>query len=326
MHKRILCLTLVLGCIALGCAETPAAKPNASEAVGKPATQKPSSDAPTQTQHIDAKRAMQYVREIVAFGRRAPGSPGMAKQQAYLRAKLKGDNLEEDSFKKKTPVGEFQFTNFIAKFPGTTNDVIVIASHYDTPYALKNFVGANDGGSSMALLLELANQFRGKKRAGPAIWLVWLDGEESVFEKWSDPDSLYGSRHLAEKWKQDGTAKRVKAFILTDMIGDADLNIDHDANSTRWLSELVYQAATNLSKKSYFYARDTAIDDDHIAFLKAGMPAVDIIDLDYGYNNVYHHSPEDTIDKLSVNSMQIAGDVVLETVRLLGSGAHQTQQ
>jgi Zn-dependent M28 family amino/carboxypeptidase len=107
------------------------------------------------------------------------------------------------------------------------------------------------------------------------------------------------------------------------MIGDADLNIDHDANSTKWLGDLVYQAATNLSKKSYFYGRDTAIDDDHMPFLKVGVPAVDIIDLDYGYNNVYHHSPEDTIDKLSANSIQVVGDVVLETVRLLSNGAHQ---
>jgi glutaminyl-peptide cyclotransferase len=319
-------VSALLVLVTAGCAETPAAKTSVAGDAMPVVEQKAAGSDTSAPQHIDAKRAMQYVHEIVAFGRRAPGSPGMAKQQAYLRAKLKGDQLEEDSFKTKTPVGEFQFTNFIAKYPGSTDDVIVIASHYDTPYALKNFVGANDGGSSMALLLELANQYRGKKRTGPAIWLVWLDGEESVFEKWSDPDSLYGSRHLAEKWKQDGTAKRIKAFLLTDMIGDADLNIDHDANSTKWLSELVYQAATNLSKKAYFYGRDTAIDDDHIAFLKVGIPAVDIIDLDYGYNNVYHHSPEDTIDKLSVNSMQVVGDVVLETVRLLSSGAHQTQQ
>jgi glutaminyl-peptide cyclotransferase len=323
MHKTITCAMFLLGSLITGCAETPAAKSSEPASAAQAAAKPTDNNAPVRLQHIDSKRAIQYVGEIIAFGRRAPGSPGMAKQQAYLRAKLKGDNLEEDSFKVKTPVGEFQFTNFIAKFPGSTNEVIVIASHYDTPYALKNFVGANDGGSSSALLLELANQFRGKKRTGPAIWLVWLDGEESVFEKWSDPDSLYGSRQLAEKWKQDGTAKKVKAFILTDMIGDADLNIDHDANSTKWLGDLVYQAATNLSKKSYFYARDTAIDDDHIPFLKAGVPAVDIIDLDYGYNNVYHHSPEDTVDKLSANSIQVVGDVVLETVRLLSNGAHQ---
>jgi glutaminyl-peptide cyclotransferase len=326
MRKAQVLFTGVLTLATVGCgasSSTPSAQSQPAESAAATTSTTATAPADSTHEHIDSKRAMQYVKEMVAMGRRAPGSPGMAKQQAYLRAKLKGDTLEEDTFKVKTPVGELQFTSFIAKYPGSTDDAIVIASHYDTPYALKNFVGANDGGSSAALLLELANQFRGKKRTGPAIWLVWLDGEESVFEKWSDPDSLYGSRHLAEKWKQDGTAKRVKAFILTDMIGDADLNIDHDANSTKWLGDLVYQAATNLSKKSYFYKRDTGIEDDHIPFVKAGIPSVDVIDLDYGYNNVYHHSPEDTIDKLSANSIQVVGDVVLETVRLLSNGAHQ---
>jgi Zn-dependent M28 family amino/carboxypeptidase len=268
---------------------------------------------------VNSTRAMQYAREIVAFGRRAPGSPGQLKQQAYLRAKLKQDNLEEDTFKAKTPVGEFELTNFIAKFPGTTNDVIVISSHYDTNYPLKNYVGANDGASSTALLLELANQFRGHKRTGPAVWLVWFDGEEA-FKEWTDEDSIYGSRHLAAKWQQDGTIKRIKAFILADMIGDADLNIEHDGNSTPWLNDLVYKAATNLSKKSYFFKRDLAVGDDHTPFAKAGVPVVDLIDFDYGYNNVYWHTSQDTLDKISPKSLQIVGDVILETVRLLNSG------
>ena len=265
---------------------------------------------------VNSHRAMQYVKEIVAFGRRAPGSPGMAKQQAYLRAKLKADGFEEDRFKAKTPAGEFEMTNLIAKFPGSTDGIIVIGSHYDTNYPLKDYVGANDGGSSTALLLEIANQLRGHKRAGPAVWLVFFDGEEA-FQKWSDTDSLYGSRHLVAKWQQDGTTKKIKAFLLLDMIGDADLNIDHDANSTKWLGDLVYQAAGNLSRKSYFYGRDISVEDDHLPFLHAGVPSVDIIDINYGYDNVYHHTPQDTIDKLSPKSLQIVGDVVLETIRLL---------
>src|SRR5438270_10175681 len=171
----------------LGCAAAPSPK----AAVPEVAAQKhkePTADAPGQLQHVDSKRAMQYVRDQVAFGSRAPGSPGMAKDQAYLRAKLKNDNLEEDTFKANTPKGEFQFTNFIAKYPGTTDDVIVICGHYDTLYGRPDFVGANDGGSSAALLLELADQFRGRKRSGPAVWLVWFDGEEA-FDKWTDTDS-----------------------------------------------------------------------------------------------------------------------------------------
>ncbi len=263
---------------------------------------------------------MQYLRAIVAFGRRAPGTPGMKKQQAYLRAKLQHDNLTEDVFTAQTPVGAVEMRNLIAKFPGTTNQpndqIIVIASHYDTNYPLKNYVGANDGASSTALLLEIANQLRSAKRTGPAVWLVWFDGEEA-FVNWTGTDNTYGSRHLATKWQQDGTAKRIKAFLLLDMIGDRDLSIDKDLNSTPWLSDLLMKAADNLSHRSYFYNRETLIEDDHIPFQKIGVPIVDIIDLDYGYNNVFHHTPEDTLDKVSPKSLQIVGDVTLEAVRLL---------
>jgi glutaminyl-peptide cyclotransferase len=268
--------------------------------------------------HVDGSRAMQYVQEIVAMGRRAPGSAGQKRQQAYLRAKLKNDHLEEDVFTASTPAGKFEFRNLVAKFPGTSDGIIVIASHYDTIYALKNYVGANDGASSTALLLEIANQLRGIKRTGPAVWLVWFDGEEALKE-WSDTDSIYGSRHLAAKWKQDGTAKRIKAFILADMIGDADLNIDRDTNSTLWLSDMVLKAATTLGHQSYFYQRSLGVGDDHTPFAEIGVPVVDLIDFNYGYNNVFWHTPQDTVDKLSAHSLQIVGDVILETARLLKS-------
>lgn len=280
------------------------------------AQQKPSGSKPSPSARVDAARALQYVRDLVAFGRRASGSDGMKRQQAYIRQKLKGDQLEEDNFTATTPAGKFDFKNLIVKFPGTTNEIIVLASHYDTNYPLKKYVGANDGASSSALLLELANQLRGKKN-GPSVWLVWFDGEEA-FKEWSDSDSLYGSRHLADKWKADGTTKRIKAFLLLDMIGDKDLNIDWDENSTASLRKVVLRAATNLALQSYFFERRTAIEDDHLPFAKAGVPVVDIIDLNYGYDNVFHHTPEDTVDKLSVRSLQIVGDVVLETLRLLG--------
>ncbi|HME33456.1 MAG TPA: M28 family peptidase, partial [Terriglobales bacterium] len=140
---------------------------------------------------------------------------------------------------------------------------------------------------------------------------------EEAFVKWTDTDSLYGTKQLAQKWQQDGTAKKIKAFILVDMIGDADLDIQKETNSTPWLSDLVYQAATNLGYQSHFYEYSAAIQDDHLPFLKIGVPAVDIIDLDYGYNNVYHHTVQDTVDKLSPQSLAITGDVVLETIRLL---------
>jgi len=208
--------------------------------------------------------------------------------------------------------------NIIAKYPGTKDGIIVIAGHYDTNYPLRDtaYIGANDGGSSTAILLELANHLRGKTRDGYSVCLVFTDGEEAMKE-WSATDSLYGTRHLAERWQKDGTAKKVKAFLLADMIGDADLNIDRDQNSTPWLEDLIYQAATRLGYQSHFYDRTTAIEDDHLPFVKLGIPSADLIDLEYGYGNVFHHTPQDTIDKLSPKSMQIVGDVILQTVWFL---------
>ncbi len=267
---------------------------------------------------FNATRAMQYVREVVKIGSRPPGSEGHKKLETYLRAHLRGDIVEEDSFAAPTPVGTFQIRNFIAKYPGSRPGVIVIASHYDTNYPLKNYVGANDGGSSTGLLLELANQLRGRKLEGYSVWLVWLDGEEA-FKEWSSTDSLYGSRHLVEKWKTEGTLKSIKYFLLADMIGDADLNIDRDDYSDPQLEQTVYRAAEKLGFQSHFFHRTIAIEDDHIPFARAGIKVADLIDYDYGYGNVFHHTPEDTLDKLSVNSLDIVGRVLLQTCKLLNA-------
>jgi glutaminyl-peptide cyclotransferase len=258
---------------------------------------------------------MQYVKEYVGIGSRPPGSPGHAKAEQYIKSKLAGDDVEVDSFTATTPVGNFPIHNIIAKFPGKKDGIIVIAGHYETNYPLpKEFVGANDGGSTTGLLLELANQFRGKQLDGYSVWLVWTDGEEA-FVKWTATDSLYGTKHLAQRWQKDGTAAKVKAFILLDMIGDADLDVQRDNNSTPWLSDLVYQAAATLGYQSHFFQQTTAIEDDHIPFAKIGIPVVDIIDIDYGYANAYHHTTQDTLDKLSPKSLQIVGDVVLQTIQ-----------
>jgi len=266
--------------------------------------------------HINAARAMQYVRDVVALGPRPIGSEAHRKLEAYIAAHLAGAAVEHDDSTAATPEGQFPIHNIIAKFPGTKPGVVVIATHYDTLMRVKGFVGANDGGSGTGLLIELANQLRAGKRNGYSVWLVWLDGEEAI-RQWSETDSLYGSRHLAEKWKKDGTISQLKAFLLADMIGDADLNIDHDQDSTAWLEDLVYQAATQLGYQSHFFARTLAVQDDHIPFAKAGVPVADLIDFDYGYNNVFWHTPDDTLDKLSSKSLEITGDVLLESVRLL---------
>jgi glutaminyl-peptide cyclotransferase len=268
--------------------------------------------------HIDTKRAFQYTREVAAFGPRPIGSENHRKLERYIVDHLKGDQVEDDAFTADTPEGKFPVRNILAKFPGSKDGIIVIFGHYDTNYPLRNsgYVGANDGGSSTAILLEYANHLRGKKRDGYSVWLVWTDGEEAV-KTWTDTDSVYGARHLAEKWEKDGTLKKIKALMVMDMIGDADLNIDRNTKGAPWLLDLIYTAAERQGYQSHFYARQGAIEDDHIPFFNRGVPTADVIDLDYGYNNVFHHTPQDTMDKLSPKSLEIVGDTILETIRLL---------
>jgi Zn-dependent M28 family amino/carboxypeptidase len=319
---------LLIAAFSAGCSKQPqtpsetTAKPTLAPAI--PAATQPASASasPASTgarPDINGNHVMQYVKEVVAFGPRPPGSLGHAKLEQYILSKLKGVEVEQDQFTAQTPAGKFPINNIIAKFPGKKDGIIVVAGHYDTNYPLpKTYVGANDGGSSTALLLALADNFRGKQLEGYSVWLVWTDGEEA-FVKWTDADSLYGTRQLAQKWQQDGTVKKVKALILVDMIGDDDLDIQRDTNSTPWLTDVVSQAATDLGYQSHFFQQTMAIEDDHIPFAKIGVPVVDLIDFDYGYNNIFHHTPEDTVDKLSPQSLAITGDVVLRTIQLLNA-------
>src|SRR5579863_2253401 len=316
---RILSLTCFLACLACSKQkDAAAAVPNASSAVSPAPMETPASPAPADLDPppaFDSNRAMQYVKEICAFGPRPIGSENHKKVENYILAHLKGDTVEQDNFEVTTQEGKFPVHNILAKFPGSRDGIIVIASHYDTNWPLRNinYVGANDGASSSALLLEIANQLRGAKREGYTVWLLWDDAEESMKLPWFDSESLYGVRHLAQRWQDDGTIKQIKAFLLEDMIGDADLNIEREANSTPWLEDLIYQAATRLGYQSHFFGRTIPIEDDHQPFVERGVPSADLIDLNYGYNNVFHHTTQDTIDKLSPRSLEIVGRVTLET-------------
>jgi glutaminyl-peptide cyclotransferase len=267
---------------------------------------------------FNGERALDYTRQFVATGPRWVGSNGHAKAQAFLERQFAKDDLVKDSFTASTPVGPLAMTNYIVKFPGSKDGIIVLASHYDTNYPLKDtgYAGANDGGSSTGLLIELATSLRGKKLNGYSVWLVFFDGEEAIKE-WTDTDSAYGSRHLAAKWQADGTLKHIKAFLLADMIGDRDLNVDRDLTSTPWLLDLVGQAAAKYGDQSYFFARRQEVGDDHTPFVQRGVPSADIIDFDYGYDNAFWHTPQDTMDKLSAKSLTIIGDVFLETIQLV---------
>jgi Zn-dependent M28 family amino/carboxypeptidase len=275
--------------------------------------------------HFNGAKALEYARQFVAIGPRWPTSPGHAKAEAFLRDHFEHDQLEEDTFTASTPIGSVPMRNFIVRFPGKKNGAIVLATHYETNYWLKdiNFVGANDGGSTTGLLIAIADQLRaqtagGKKLDGYSVWLLFDDGEESILPQWTDSDSTYGTRHLAAKWGRDGTLGKIKAFILTDMIGDKDLEIQQESRDADWLVALVSQAAKKYSDERYFFKQKMEVEDDHLPFVRRGVPSIDIIDLNYGPNNSYHHTDKDTIDKLSAHSLTVDGDVILETIRLVG--------
>ncbi len=275
---------------------------------------------------------MQYTREIVAYGPRYNGSDGKAKVEAYLKKFFAPEAakgwLETDTFVSSTPVGPQLMRNYIVRFPGTKPGEIVLITHYETNYPLRNiaFVGANDGACTAAILMEMANHLRaetagGKKLPGYSVWLVFDDGEEAV-QEWSHTDSLYGTRHLAAKWQANGTLGSIKAVMIVDMIGGRDLNELSELNSTPWLEDLIYKAAKNTSHAANFFKTQGYEEDDHLPFLQRGVPTADVIYSSYGPKDAthpegWHHTAEDTIDKLSVKSLQTSGDVMTETVRLI---------
>jgi Zn-dependent M28 family amino/carboxypeptidase len=272
---------------------------------------------------FNGSRAYQYAQDIVDCGPRWIGSPGHVCAENFLKKQFAKDNLEEDTFTANTPAGAMTMHNFIVKFPGKKPGIIVLASHYETNYPLRDihYVGANDGASTSGLLIEMASVLRGRLLDGDSVWLVFFDGEEAI-QQWSSADSLYGSRHLAAKWDRDGTLKRIQAFLLVDMIGDKDLDIARDQNSTPWLLDLVDQAAKQEGDSSYFFATTNAIEDDHLPFVQRGVPCADLIDYDYGPHSFmlpdgYHHTAQDTMDKISAHSLTVVGQTVLETIHLL---------
>jgi len=317
----ILCaaLPLLLGCSNSKPAEaaSPATAPTVPAAA--PVSFSPDVTAPT----INSQRTWNYVKDFVAIGSRKPGSAGHQKAVEFLHSRLKqiGVEVEDDKFTANTSRGAFQLNNVIAKIPGTKDGIIVVASHFETNYWLPDkFVGANDGGSTTGLLLEFANALKpkaGGKREGYSVWLVFDDGEESFQQEWNDNDALWGTRHLAQKWQQDGTLKKIKGLFVLDMIGDKDLDIQRDTNSTGWLEDLLYSAASKLGYQSHFFATELPVDDDHMPFQKLGVPVSDVIDINYGYNNAFHHTLEDTLDKISPKSLEIAGNTVLQAIAML---------
>jgi glutaminyl-peptide cyclotransferase len=262
--------------------------------------------------------ALEFTRHAVALGPRPPGSAANQKLQAYMEAQLKTLHcqISFDAFAAATPAGQVAMRNVIATFPGTSGRALVVTGHFDSkPMPGRVFVGANDGGSSTGFLLELAQVVNSMPHADDII-LVWFDGEEAYGE-WSDTNGIYGSRHLAEKWSRDGKLGRIKALINVDMIGDKDLGILQEGNSSAALLKLVWQTAHDLGYGKYFLDSGFATEDDHLPFLRKGVNALDLIDFDYGPNNEYWHTEKDTMDKLSAHSLDVVGNVLVAVLRKL---------
>jgi len=258
---------------------------------------------------FDSGRAWEDLRQLVAIGPRPSGSPAIEQTRKYIKDQLTAAGLTatEQSWEAQTPLDSVRMVNLIATIPGARKDRIVVAGHYDTKlYRQFRFVGASDGGSSAAFLLELARVLKTRKHP-LTIELLFLDGEEARLPDWHGTDNTYGSRHYVDLAKRDGSLTTLKALVLIDMIGDRDLRMRRDTNSTPWLTDLVWREAKRQNLDDYFIADSTKIEDDHLPFLAAGVPAVDIIDLDYAA----WHTAADTLDAVSARSLQVVGDVVV---------------
>jgi glutaminyl-peptide cyclotransferase len=282
----------------------------------------------TATTQFSGQAAYTLTKQLLDVApKRFNGSPGHAKAEEFLKQHFAPEaakgNFVADTFTATTPAGLQTMTNYIVKYPGKKDGIIVLVTHYETNYPLRdiNFYGANDGAATSALLIEIGTILRAHPPEGYSIWLVFDDGEEAV-KTWSNSDSLYGTRHLAAKWSQDGTLTKIKALLVADMIADKDLNIDFVENSTPWLLDLLKVAAKNSGHSAYIFKYREAEEDDHLPFAARGVPVLDLIDAHYGPTtdampDGYHHTDKDTLDKISAHSLQISGDIFLEMIRLI---------
>ena len=264
---------------------------------------------------FDGKKAYDHVARLVGFGPRPSGSQAIAQAQDYIASQLSsfGCTVDTDAFSSDTPAGTLAMKNIVVKIPGERQGIILLATHYDTK-RLDNFVGADDGGSSTGVMLELARRMC-EQRPRYSIWIAFFDGEEAVRPQWQDPDNRYGSRQMAAKMAASGDLKKLRAMILADLVGGRSLGIRKEEYSTKDLEDLIWATAKRLGYGGTFIDQTTPVDDDHLSFLQRGVPSADVIDL---VNSAgYWHTPQDTLDKISAQSLGIVGHVLLESVAML---------
>ena len=313
-------LTMIIAMLSFACVSdkvsSPAAvgpTPPVSAVSAATAEQQKSTD-------FNGDKAFAHVKAQVEFGPRPAGSAALDKTRDYILKELKSYGLKTtvDEFTPVTPKGRIKMKNIVAELPGESSGVIIISSHYDTKeYKQFKFLGANDGGSSTGALLEIARVMAAEKNKRKFTYqFVFFDGEEAFCPGWDDcldgKDNTYGSRHMVDRLQSEGRVDNIKAMILLDMIGDKDLVIAKESSSSSWLVEAIWSSARKAGYGQHFPARDQYITDDHIPFLEAGIPAVDLIDFDYeDQGESFWHTKNDTLDKISSKSLKIVGDVVL---------------
>ena len=317
LASRIALGTLTAACAAAcGSYSLPGASAHAAGAPERGLQVSAAEKAPpaSQTGGFDGAHAYEYTAKMVSFGPRPPATDAIHRTQDYIRTQLKsfGCAFDEDDFHSQTPIGPVEMRNIVVKIPGDGPGIILLLTHYDTA-RIDNFVGAEDAGSSTGLMLEEARLLCAEKKQPNSVWIAFLDGEEAQV-KWSDTDSIYGSRELAARMAVSGDLKRVRAVILADMIGQRDLKLPREAGSTKWLVDLIWRTAARLGYGDTFISPENGVEDDHDAFLKRGVAAADIIDLGDYQQMGYWHTPQDTLDKLSPRNMAIVGHVILASV------------
>jgi len=262
-------------------------------------------------EEFSGEKALLHVQHLVDLGPHPVGSDAIEKAREYIEAQLRhsGWQVTRQGFTDETPRGKVRFVNLIARFSGDGNAAapsFLLCSHYDTKlFDAIRFVGANDGGSSTGLLLELARVIGGRPNMARKIELVFFDGEEA-YENFSETDGLYGSRYFAKQLEADG-AKQFRGGILFDMIGDRSLDITLPADSPPAMVRDVFAAAEALKLRNYFSYLDRDLIDDHAPLNAIRIPTIDIIDFDY----TWWHTADDTLDKISAQSLQITGSVAL---------------
>lgn len=268
---------------------------------------------------FDGTNAFDETKALVAIRPRDAGTAGARRAAVHLEGKLNalGVKASIDTFSEETPSGKLFFNNVLGRLPGKTKRLVVIGSHFDTKAGISpDFQGANDSGSSSGVLLELARVLSEKAPLETELLFAFFDGEECRVE-YGPNDGLHGSRRLAQQLFESGGAEFVEAVIVLDMIGDRNLNITVPRNSSRKLVKELFFAAHQQGVRSVFSLGKSSILDDHVPFLLAGMPAIDVIDFEFGSApglNDYWHTMEDSMDELSVESMQIVGDTVLQMI------------